>query len=181
MGPNISLILKLESESLILKFELIRVLKKKKKSLEYIIPSIIRDERRNMMNMDKKTRYVITIASRNFLVRAHLSRAHARCEKIAPAAWHRCTSGLYRAKIVPEDLPASHKTEKCFISRCYVNCRARNRRRIEPYNTSRCNILLLPLVFLVEQSRPSRDNYADNSDARRYSTCMEDLQGRDWR
>lgn len=54
-----------------------------------------------MMNTDKKTRYVITIASRNFLMRAQLSRAHARCEKIAPAAWHRCTSGIYRAKNRP--------------------------------------------------------------------------------
>lgn len=47
--------------------------------------------------------------------RAVNARTCAQREKIAQAAWHRCISGMHRAKIVPEDLPAARKTETCLF------------------------------------------------------------------
>lgn len=102
--------------------------------------------------------------------RAQLTREHARSARRSrkprgTAAFPVCTARRSSLKICQP-----HGRQKHVF---FFFCRATSQRAraknsdVFSHNT----IYLLPLVFLVEQSRPSRDNYADNGDARRYPSC----------
>lgn len=115
--------------------------------------------------------------------RASSARACAVREEFARAAWHRCTSGMRRAKIVPEDLASRTEDREMILFRRATSARRANtfraRARIRRRIVARCAAVPAFHLFSSWNSQGHREIIIQITVMlRRCPTCMEDLQVR---